>query len=180
MNPEWFTTQEVQSLGQDGYLRYLAGIAIINSPSGKFAHGVLGEGTRGPLDVLVWGEQQMIDGLADVIRAANPPDDDLLTAEHQFDDALPLMRQIVSISFMSVGAQIKRMNKAFDALRPLAVANGKTYRSICHGNYNRLRTVDLMGGVQPASMFMNFMIGPSGQTVRDVGKLGDHRLRLAE
>lgn len=180
MNPEWFTTQEVQSLGQEGYLRYLAGIAIINFPSGKFARGVLGEGTKGPLDVLVWGEEQMVTGLADVIRAANPPDDDLLTAEHHFDEALPLMRQLVTTSFISAGDQIKRMNKAFNALRPLAVANGKTYRSICHGNYNRLRTVDLMGGIQPASMFMNFMSGSAGQTLRSAGSLGDHRLRLAE
>jgi len=179
MSPEWFTSQEVQSLGQNGYLQYLAGIAIINAPSGKVAHGMLGEGTRSPVEILVWGEEQMLEGLADVIRATNPPDYDLLRAEHNFDAALPLMEQVVDRTFMAKRDQIKRMNKAFNALRPLATADGNVYRSICHGNQTRLQTVALMRGVQPAAMFMDFMSGPGGRTVRSAGSVGSHRIRLA-
>lgn len=179
MTPEWFSTPEVQSLGQGGYLQYLVGIAIINAPSKKFARGIIGEGTRDPLDVLVWGEEQMVEGLADVIRAANPQAYDLKTAGEHFDNALPLMQRLVDETFISKGDQIRRMNRAFKALRPLAAEDGNTYRSICHSNYNRLQTVSLMRGVQPAEMFMDFMRGPGGRTVRSAGNSGSRQLHSA-
>jgi hypothetical protein len=165
MDPEFYPSDEQRTIGHSGYLRYLAGIAVLNEPSSDFAVSIVGEGVRLPREVILWAEEGlMLDGLVKVIKSANPSTYDLRKAEHSFDTALPFMQDTVERAYRVSKAQIDAMNMGFFALRPLAVRDGNVYRSICHPNVGRILTTTLMDGVQPAVAFRDLL---NGRHLRD-------------
>jgi hypothetical protein len=152
----WQPNSECIQIGQEAYIQYLSGVAILNTPYSSFARGTIGEGIEHPDAIILHSEQLMYDGLRSVIAQANPPAmraDLQKYAEHRFFEALPVMLRIVDSAYTAQGVRINSMNAAFPYLRPMPAYDESMYHHLCHSRKGKIRTRTLLDGIQEAAIF---------------------------
>jgi hypothetical protein len=156
MSAEWNPSVQESRLGQEGYLHYLAGLAILNTPSSQFALDLLGQGERTSEDVIVAAESLMYRGLQSVIKYSNPPGS-LADARGGFNEALPRMFHIVDSTYELHEDRIGSINHAFYGIRPAPMFVEGYYKMLCDGNRTKILTSHLLDGILPAVQFTDVL-----------------------
>lgn len=158
---EWQPSPEEIHLGQESYIRYLGGVAILNAPHHQVSEALLASVAEEDVEAAILrAEDLLYNGLRGVIKYANSPvARHWAQAEHGFGAALPHMIEIVDGTYERHARRLDRINPAFNALRPAPMYDETTYHSLCHANRGRLYTERLMDGVQSAAIFRPKLAG---------------------
>lgn len=161
MTSEWRPSVEVTRFGQESYIDYLGGLALVHTPDSTFSQHLLGQSSREPEAILAHAERVMVSGLRGVIWAANPPEPrgGLVQAEGNYSVALPHMQYTIKSAFDTHGKRIDTINDMFFTLQPTPVLSGTVYKHLCHGRGNLLLTTMLLGAYPPAGVFEALVAG---------------------
>ncbi|MBI1857317.1 hypothetical protein HY003_03645 [Candidatus Saccharibacteria bacterium] len=146
-----YLTPEDFSEGSEAYIRYCAGLAIVQFPEDMVNIHRLenNESTAG--DIITTAERMMIHGIVRVIRIAQEPEyrKHKLTMEDRFQESLWAMRELVDYTCERHEYRLERLNPMYSILRPAPFLKEQIYRKICHGNYTTLRTIRLLDDFVP-------------------------------
>lgn len=139
------------SAGSEGYIRYCAGIAIVQYPDhmADFHMRVVMEELFP--EIVGIAKDLMLDGIQRVIHSSNPPDirDVKSKQEENFESALPSMREIVEWSCERHEERLNKLNPIYTILRPAPFTRKSIYQAVCHRNYQRLSVSKLLDGLVP-------------------------------
>ncbi|MGH7195830.1 MAG: hypothetical protein ACREGA_03565 [Candidatus Saccharimonadales bacterium] len=177
MTELWQPSQEDLASGQESYVRYLGGLAILHEPKGDFAAGLLGvdffehDYEEYPEWAVAHAETLMYQGLRGVILAANPPESrsPIAQLEHNYAAAIPHIRQTVASICKLQPERLDQINPTIKIFRPMPAANQSIYKSICHSRLEKIQTEDLLEGFLPAPVFTIILDGK--RTLADGKKL---------
>jgi hypothetical protein len=139
--------------GSEAYVRYCAGIAVMQFPYDT-------AGVHGRLEVEEHVEEinfiagtMMVDAMHRIIKVSYPGEKKTLkNAEHAFAATEPAMREILSHANEYYEGRLIRLNEMFPILRPAAFLDPVVYRSVCHGK--PVNALDLMDGFTPSLLFL--------------------------
>ncbi len=136
--------------GQEAYMMYATGLAVLNDPEetdGLHLRDLASASDRE--EVLTYAQSLIWAGLGEIIRFANPPNcrSPLQKAEPHFEQAQPHMRKILEKTCSSQSGRLEQLHAMIAVLRPLPVAtNEQTYRAIAHGRRHLVKVRHVMGG----------------------------------
>ncbi len=146
-------TEQELSLGSEGYVRYCAGVAMVQYPEGfSSVHNVEDDKIEENVtQILATAEQLMIGGMLEVIRYASPPEARRVKRELEghFDDAVPGMIEIVHSACILKSERLDEFNDNFKWLRPAPFLREQIYKHLCRGNYYELTTSRLLDDFVP-------------------------------
>ncbi len=159
----WTPNEEDILSGQEGYIHYLGGVAIIVAPRSRFSRSFYeGELDKDNIeDTLIGAEQLMLEGLKWVIAFANPPE--LRTAlvsraQYNFKQAQPNMRRIVASTYKERADRIDHISPAMYGLQPAPVVNSEViYKLVSRGNLGELHSIRLLDDIPPARDFKKLL-----------------------
>jgi hypothetical protein len=161
MSAEWHPEQYELELGADEYVRYLTGVALLNTPFAPQVHSLLGMGREDGESIVAHGDDLMYGGLRGVIRFAHGNTNErmvgLVKLEHHFKEAFPPMRKIVNLACRSQVEYINSLNPNFSSVRRPPIFNPTFYDHLCHARREYLSTVVLMGDFLPAAMLVPYL-----------------------
>ena len=144
----WIPSSADMLVGQESYVAYLGGVALLQDPSGELAQGLLGAAaySEGDAELVVQhAEDIMHRNLRNVLLSASPESQRNLTAaEHNFALTLPHIQRIVRATCRERKMQLDLMNPAFRILPPMPLTNPQIYGHFCHGRKTHLRTTHLI------------------------------------
>lgn len=144
----WTPSSADMLVGQESYVAYLGGVALLQDPSGELAQGLLGPAaySEGDAELVVQhAEDIMHRSLRNVLLSASPESQRNLTAaEHNFALILPHIQRIVRATCRERKMQLDLMNPAFRILPPMPLTNPQIYGHFCHGRKTHLRTTHLI------------------------------------
>ncbi len=160
---EWQPNAEDLRNGQEAYIRYLGGVAIINDPWSPFARGIH-QRQDNPEDLLTivnHAELLIYRGLQKVITFANPPDHrrNMIKTGSRFNEALPNMRKIIDTTCSDFAERLDAINPALRLAQPAPILDRYMYGHFAHCRLYKIGTRRLLGGLLPAVDFESILAG---------------------
>lgn len=160
----WRPDPEDQRAGQEAYIRYLGGVALLHDPESELAQSIVGSHVQldtyeGMNAAVRHAETVMFHNLQDVVRMANPPDfrTPLSSAERRYKEALPHIHQIVDSTFQSQGGRLEVLDTALQLIRPMPLVKEAMYKHVCHPHREKIRTLRLMDDIMVDPRFISIV-----------------------
>jgi hypothetical protein len=136
MSSEIWNPSEVDTYkGKVAYIRYAAGLAILNDPDKlqplyrrDMSDGADTDEVLGHAKSLIWA------GLSDIIRYANPPEmrRPFANTEDRYHQALPHMIKTVVDSVETERERLDQLNPLIPIIQPLPLTSELIYKHVVH------------------------------------------------
>ncbi len=149
--PERLLSETDLHEGSEAYIRYCAGLAIIQFPE-AFVEIHNRPDIRESADAIVISAKQlMLDGIKKIVKCSFSPEEriEMKALEGRFEEARPGMVEIVETTCLFKQERLDQLNETYKILRPAPFLDRYIYRGICHGNYQRFTANDLLDGYVP-------------------------------
>lgn len=146
--------------GGEAYIRYCSGLAIVQYPDDMVGIHNRPEVEESIDEILMTAEATMLNSIQRIIRLSVPGEPRTVEAARgRFSETEPGMNEIVEWACMMHEGRLNKLNEHYATLRPAPFLNQTIYSYICHANYDKLSTLDLMDIFVPDLRFMDALQG---------------------
>lgn len=176
MSAQYELSGEELACGQDAYLYYLGGLAILHSPYGGYSRSTFGdnlpENPAGFMEyrepVVAHAEELMVEGLFRVIAVSNrlEPGQAIGAAEGSYKTASPNFLRIVNTTCESLKGRVEAIDLDLALPRPMPLRKYRTYTYLCHSRKSEIYTKKLLDNILPSELFGTVLDGRTVQCVQ--------------